>query len=191
MNTFSIPKADPCVSSRSSPTLTTSYSSLRLSTTTSFYNFTTHQTQSQAGLRFDPIIHFDALILIDTRSRQYPIIPWSRNSHWLARPSQSHTPSHPHTHSHYYGRLARTYLHHPIRLYLLIPAMSLTSSSMSRSNPTTMAVAQPKPKSAPKASTQQNKLKAQMHRRSRTGLSAMFTRQLVTFSLQECPSCRL
>ncbi|KFY47992.1 hypothetical protein V496_10359 [Pseudogymnoascus sp. VKM F-4515 (FW-2607)] len=48
--------------------------------------------------------------------------------------------------------------------------MSLTSSSMSRANTTTMAVAQPKPKPASKASsTQQNKLKAQMHRRSRTG----------------------
>lgn len=64
--------------------------------------------------------------------------------------------------------------------------MSLTSSSMSRTNPpTTMAVAQPKPKAASKASsnTQQNKLKAQMHRRSRTGLSATFTTMiLVNFS---------
>lgn len=47
--------------------------------------------------------------------------------------------------------------------------MSHNQSSMSRSNPTAMAVAQPKPKSAPKSNAA-NKAKAQMHRRSRTGL---------------------
>lgn len=49
--------------------------------------------------------------------------------------------------------------------------MSHNPSSMSITNPTAMAAPKQKAKSAPKGNAAANKAKAQMHRRSRTGLS--------------------
>jgi hypothetical protein len=90
-------------------------------TTPSFNNCYYLSTQSQAGLRFDPIIHFDALLLIFPGLANILSSPVRRLSHSrtidttvpkrLARPSpKSHTPLCTPTHTSHYGRLARTYL---------------------------------------------------------------------------------
>lgn len=93
----------------------------RLSTITTPLHFIIHiifSTQSQAGLRFDPIIHFDALQLIFPGLANILSSPGRRLSHSSSRPkvacptfTQVTPPSfRTPTHTSHYGRLARTYL---------------------------------------------------------------------------------